>query len=237
MLTISFNSASGRRVCRVRLRRLHRAESDVIDGVDVRGRAADRRSALSQHELRLEPFYLRRATAPGRRDGAEIRPQPPQLRRPRAYAPQQQVCAAVRDKIGTLNSRGAGGLRPGAVGSASPEYRHDFTLDVILRWASRQRGPKRTTPRRVSYPYVYATMIGDQSVPDADFARSEGWSRRSSGRPHSLWRNGEHRSRPSRASGSANCAAPRRDRAGRQRSHCGLSSNGARARAARPGRS
>jgi len=164
---------------------------DVIDGVDVVVEQPIADPLYPNMSYGYEPFYLE--AGPQHLDGATalkyVRSRHNSDDRERMRR-QQQVVAAVRDKIGTLNlTEALVDFGPALWVQLRQNIDTDLTLDEILRLGVEISAvPEENYAYGVlSYPYVYATMIGDQSVLMPDFAAIRGLVAQVFGTPTYAW--------------------------------------------------
>ena len=151
---------------------------DVIDGIDVVVEQPIADPLYPSMDYGYEPFYL--DAGPQHLDGETalkyVRTRHNSDDRERMRR-QQQVIAAVREKVGELEL-GPALLRlgPALWTQLQENIDTDLALDEILRLGAEVvRIPsERYTYGVLSYPYVYATMIGDQSVLVPDFSLISG---------------------------------------------------------------
>lgn len=151
---------------------------DVIDGIDVVVEQPIADPLYPSMTYGYEPFYL--DAGPQHLDGETalkfVRTRHNSDDRERMRR-QQQVIAAVRDKIGELEL-GQTLLRfgPALWTQLRENIDTDLSLDEILRLGAEVNRipPENYTYGVLSYPYVYATMIGDQSVLVPDFSLISG---------------------------------------------------------------
>lgn len=151
---------------------------DVIDGIDVVVEEPIADPLYPSMNYGYEPFYLE--AGPQHLDGETalkyVRTRHNSDDRERMRR-QQQVIAAVREKIGVLEL-GEALLRfgPALWTQLRENIDTDLTLDEILRLGAEINAvPSENYNFGVlSYPYVYATMINEQSVLVPDFSLISG---------------------------------------------------------------
>jgi len=151
---------------------------DVVDGVDVVVEEPIADPSYPNMSYGYEPFYLE--TGPQHLDGATalkyVRSRHNSDDRERMRR-QQQVIAAVREKISALDlSAALLDFGPALWVQLAQNIDTDLTLDELLRLGLEFSAvpPDQYTYGVLSYPYVYAAMIGDQSVLLPDFAAISG---------------------------------------------------------------
>lgn len=164
---------------------------DVIDGVDVVVEQPIADPLYPNMSYGYDPFYLE--AGPQHLDGATalkyVRSRHNSDDRERMRR-QQQVVAAIRAKIGTLDlTEALLDFGPALWVQLRQNIDTDLPLDEILRLSVEIGAvPEENYAYGVlSYPYVYATMIGDQSVLMPDFAAIQGLVAQVFGTPAYGW--------------------------------------------------
>lgn len=164
---------------------------DLIDGIDVVNEQPIADPLYPNMSYGYEPFYLE--AGPQHLDGVTalkyVRSRHNSDDRERMRR-QQQVIAAIREKIGALDlAEALLSFGPTLWVQLRQNINTDLTLDEILRLGSEISAvpEENYTYGVLSYPYVYATMIGDQSVLMPDFVAIKGLVAQVFGTPAYSW--------------------------------------------------